>query len=612
MAVLDLLIIALYFAVVIGAGIWYRTRAAEDLTSYFLGGNRMNWLALAMSGSVSTFDITGTMWMVSILYVAGMRSFWNHWMWGFMLPAFGLAYIAIWVRRSGVMTGAEWMVTRFGTARGGQFARTAYALLAVITQASMIGFTFQGIGTFGTVYVPLEQLAAWMPWAEAFLTTYQAETLALLIFFLTTVYVVMGGLFGVVVTDVIQTVVLTGAGLFIAGVAFTELSPEAVARAVPSGWSRLTPTWSVANLGEAATATYELFGALVIVWVLKGFFLNAGGPGQMFDFQRYLAARDERDAAKLAAAWPFFLVIRWAMVAGMTLLALAGISNITDPESVMPLVLREYLPVGIRGLVIAGLLASFMSTFSSTANSGASYLIRDIWQPHFENEEQTDEGRLIRYSYYATVAMVLMGIAIGFQADSLSQIFDWIMMALGAGVVMPNFLRWHWWRLNGWGYGAGTVGGIVLSLIVLLFPSAPPFLTFPIILGGSLLASVGISLATAPTHPDVLVDFFESVRPFGFWEPVRADADPQPPEQEDCTDSPRRIAWNTLVAIVGVYGLYLAPMYLVGHWYTKATLWAGASLVASVVLYFTWYRHLPPARPPADPETEPEIASERT
>ena len=118
MSLLDIGIIVAYFAVVIGLGFWYQKRASENLESYFLSGRSMHWWALAMSGSVSTFDITGTMWIVSLLFLLGMKSMWIHWMWGVMMGAFFMAYMGKWVRRSNVLTAAEWMVTRFGSDTG--------------------------------------------------------------------------------------------------------------------------------------------------------------------------------------------------------------------------------------------------------------------------------------------------------------------------------------------------------------------------------------------------------------------------------------------------------------------------------------------------------------
>ena len=143
---IDYSIIILYLVVVIGFGFWYQKKASQNLQSYFLGGNRFHWLALAMSGSVSTFDITGTMWIVSLLFIMGMKSMWVHWMWGFMIGAFCLAFMGKWVRRSNVMTGAEWMVTRFGDGGAGKSARTVYALMAVITQFGLLKPLVQWLG----------------------------------------------------------------------------------------------------------------------------------------------------------------------------------------------------------------------------------------------------------------------------------------------------------------------------------------------------------------------------------------------------------------------------------------------------------------------------------
>jgi Na+/proline symporter len=591
LALIDYIVILFYFILVLGLGFWYARRAGESMESYFLGGKRMHWLTLAMSGAVSNFDITGTMWMVSVLYLLGMKSWWHHWMWGVMLPAFGLAYMAGWVRKSGVITGAEWMSTRFGDGPGGRAARICYAVMAVITCASFIGYAFQGIGKFATVYIPLERLAPRLGFASSLVTDYKPETLAVLVLSITTVYVVAGGLRSVVITDVIQTLILTMAAVLIAVVAYLKVTPETISSSVPDGWSSLWPAWRIPEFHGTDNAAYEMFGFLTIAWIIKGLFLNAGGPGQMYDFQRYLAARNARDAAKLAAAWPFFLVVRWAMVAGITLLALAGIANVTDPEMVMPMVLRTYLPAGLRGLVIAGLLAAFMSTFSSTANSGASYIVRDVWQPLFSPE--ADERSQIRGSYLATVGIVIAGIIIGFNAESIASIWSWIMMALGGAVIVPNVLRWHWWRMNGWGYAAGVIGGIILSLVPLFVSDMPVYKSFPLIAGGTLVASIVASLLTSPTDSKVLGDFYLMVRPFGAWTPINRGLAASGTEGDEASGLALRSIMNTLTAVIGITGLYLSPMYLVGHWYARSLLCVAAFVAAAVCLYFTWYQRLP-------------------
>ena len=574
MEIIDYCVVVGYFAIVIGLGFWYQRRASANLESYFLGGRRMHWLALAMSGSVSNFDITGTMWIVSLLFVMGMKSMWIHWMWGCMMAAFCLAYMGKWVRRSNVMTGAEWMVTRFGDGTPGRVARTAYALTAVVTLASFIGYAFQGIGKFASVYLPLSP-----HWC------------AILIIGITTLYVLLGGLYSVVATDVIQTVILTFASVLIALIAYAKLTPHTLSDALPTGWESLMPQWRIDRLAGTGHAEYQFFGALVVVWVLKGILLNAGGPAQMYDFQRFLAARSPREAAKVGAAWSVFLVVRWGMAMGIVLLALAGVANIEDPEQVMPIVLREYLPAGVRGFVIAGLLAAFMSTFSSTVNSGASYIVRDIWQPFFS--PNASQRALIRASYAANLGIVAVGIAIGFQAESIAEIWNWMMMALGAGVLIPNVLRWYWWRMNGWGYAAGALAGTVFSLVALFAPDAPMYVVFPPICLGSLAASIIVTLATRPVPDDILDAFFARVRPFGHWGPVRRRA-PEPADSRVGTaESAWRALLNTALGIVAVTGCYLAPMFLVGHWHIRALICAGAALVAVAILAVTWYPYLP-------------------
>ena len=574
MNLLDFFIIILYFAIVIGLGFWYHKRASQNLESYFLSNRSMHWLAIAMSGSVSTFDITGTMWIVSLLFVLGMKSMWIHWMWGVMMGAFFMTYMAKWVRRSNVLTAAEWMVTRFGKGRGGVLARTSYALMAVVTLSSFIGYAFQGIGKFAAVYVPLEP-----------------SVCAIAVISVTTLYVILGGLYSVVITQVIQTVILTLAGILIAAVAYFNLTPAVIADRIPADWISLVPRWRLDELAGTEHAGYELFGALVIVWVLKGLLLNAGGPAQMYDFQFFLATRNPRDAAKAGAAWSFFLIIRWGMTAGITLLAISGIVSVADPEQVMPIVLGKYLPMGLRGIVVAGLLAAFMSTFSATVNSAASFVVRDLFQPFFR--KAVSEKQLVTYSRVATVAIVVIGIAIGFRARSIAQIWNWIMMALGAGVIMPNVLRWYWWRMTGWGYAAGTLGGIVLSLIALFFPDAPMYVVFPPICLASCAASILGSYVSKPIDNTILVQFYEQVRPFGLWGPIKAESSLSPAELGRKSERFSITVLNTVVGIIAITGYYLFPMYLVGHWHTYALLCLGTALAATGCLALTWYPALP-------------------
>lgn len=595
MSTLDAAIILLFFVALIGIGVWQQRKAAASMENYFLGGNRIHWLALAMSGSVSTFDISGTMWMVTLIYLFGMKSVWNHWMWGFLMAAFFMSYMGKWVRRSRVMTGAEWMITRFGDRADGRAARYAYALMAVITLIGLTSYGFEGIGKFSAEYVQ----TGLDPEANV-------RVCALTIFGIATIYTLLGGLEAVVITNVLQTCILVVASIVIAGIAYFELTPESVAAIAPvdgGSFTSLWPEWELKNVDAlpAGYQSYRMFGLLVLVWVAKGLMLNLGGPGQMFDFQMFLSARDPRDAAKVGAAWSAFLIVRWAMVMGIALLAIsAGIAIVDgqgtlDAEIVMPRVLAKYLGSGVLGLVLAGLLAAFMSTFAATVNSGASYLVRDLWQPLFQ--PQASEKHLVRASYVATIAIVGAGILIGLYASSIRQVWDWIMMALGAAFVIPNVLRWYWWRFNGMGYAAGTLAGLA-GAMPLLFMSLmnidpPIFYTFPALCGVSLVASLIGTFVGRPTEDAVLLEFYKSIRPFGAWGPIRSRANLSAEELNNPGESVGYAVINVTLACVAIFGAYVSPMYLVGHWHWNALAWAVVSAAAMIALKFTWYDHLP-------------------
>lgn len=584
MNTLDYAIIALYFVVVLGVGFWYQRRAARDIESYFLGGKSLNWLVLSMAGAMSNYDITGTMWIVTLLTLFGMKSMWNHWMWGFLMGAFFMAFMGKWVRRSGVMTGAEWMVTRFGSRRDGRAARIAYSLMAVVTLTAFIGYAFQGIGKFTAVYIPTG-----LPPETA------ATVCAVGVFALTTMYVLLGGLYSVVVTNVIQTAILTAASVVIAAVAYRTVTPELLAEKLPLGWASLGFAWRLddsAALAGTGYAGYELFGALVILWVIKGLLLNLGGPGQMYDFQLFLATRDAREAAKVGAAWSGFLVVRWAMAMGIALLAVVGVGNVGDPERVMPIVLQQYLPAGFRGLVIAGLLAAFMSTFGATVNSAASYLVRDWWQPL--SRSSGESRSLIWASYASTLSVVVIGALIGWSVPSIGRIFSWIMMELGAAFVIPNVLRWFWWRLNGWGYAAGTLAGLLGAVAVPFLPSELPlYVTFPAICGMSLVGCLAGTWLSRPTDREVLLTFYRTVRPFGAWGPIREQSGLTFLQRNAPSESPALALVNLALGGAAVLGAYLSPMYLVGHWHAQSLGWFAVTAVSAAVLYFTWYRTLP-------------------
>lgn len=591
MHTIDKAIIILYVGCLLAIGWSLRRKAAGSEESYFLANRRLPWWILSMSGAVSTYDITGTMWVISLLYLYGVRSMWVHWLWGFMMGAFLMSYTGKWVRRSKVITGAQWMSTRFGEGREGEAARGVMTFMAVLFSVSVIAYAFTGIGKFASEFLP------WSP-----------QTCGVVIIGVTTIYVVLGGLYSVVITDVIQTVVLTGAALGLAILAFlkTDLSatlekvaagwrtayPGEVAEKAVQGWDSIWPSWDMPFLVQNAA---YIFGPFLVVWILKGILLNAGGPAQLYDFQRFLSVRSARDASKAGGLWSFFLLSRWAMCMGVVVLGLTMLEPVFDVgygETVLPKVLKGIsLPIGLKGIILAGFFAAFMSTFDSTVNVAASYLVEDFYKRFLRPSAERRE--VIYAGYAASVLVVVIGIVIGMGQKTIAGIWGWIMMAYGAVALIPNVLRWYWWRFNGWGYTYGTLGGIVvLFTLTVFFPGWKETRTFPIIASTSLICSLLGTFLAKPTDSTVLEGFYKNVQPGGRWGPVaRSVGQKCTGFKKDCSFGIELL--NTLFGIVLIMCLYLASVTVVLHMFSTVLPLLAVGGVAACILYFTWYRNLP-------------------
>jgi solute:Na+ symporter, SSS family len=570
LSTVDVVIIFAYLAVVVSLGLVMKRRAAKNLNSYFLGGRSLPWWALAMSGSSSYFDITGTMWIVSLFVVIGIKGMWLQWMWGFILPAFYMAFMGKWIRRSGVMTGSEWMETRFGSGKAGEFARGSYTLYAVLMITAFLAYGATGMGKFGSVYLPFSD-----------------HICAALIIGVTGIYVIAGGFHGVVMVEIFQTIVLSAGAIFIAYLGYSRVSPQMLASKVPAGWGSIIPHWDSAYL---ANTEYQLLGALLIIYVIKGLLLSLSGPEQLYDFQRFLAAKNPKDASKLGALWGAIHTVRWPMAMALAVMGIVGgyaIKTGADAEKILPMVIGGFSP-GLRGLLIAALLSGFLATFNSTVNGGASYIVKDIYHKYIN--PSASQRKLILASYVSSAVLIALGILVSFKAESIGQMFTLIMITFGAGVLMPNVLRWYWWRINGGGYAAGATSGMALSLLQALFlKDMSVFVAFPAILITVLFITVIVSLLTEPTDGATLANFYKNVQPAGFWGPVAAEAKSAGLKLRPTA---KRDFGNATIAMPWIVCMYMCPIYAVLHRWHEAAISGGIVVALSTVLFFTWYLKL--------------------
>src|SRR5271170_1891887 len=210
---IDIAIVLVYFLTAVLIGVWVSRRGAKDLNSYFLGGKSLPWYLLGISNASGMFDISGTMWLVYVLFVYGLKSIWLPWVWPTFNQIFLIIFLSAWLRRSNVLTGAEWIQTRFGRGTGANLAHLSVVLFALISVVGMLAYLFKGSGKFVVVI---------LPWHFTGLSQgmFSDENIyAIIIMVLTSFYVIRGGMLSVVITEVLQFVILTVAAIIIGLVA---------------------------------------------------------------------------------------------------------------------------------------------------------------------------------------------------------------------------------------------------------------------------------------------------------------------------------------------------------------------------------------------------------
>jgi Na+/proline symporter/heme/copper-type cytochrome/quinol oxidase subunit 4 len=604
--VIDIAIIVAYLLSTVFIGYWVSHRASQSMQNYFLGGNSMPWYMLGISNASGMFDISGTMLLVSWMFVYGLKSVWIPWLWPTFNQIFLMVYLSAWLRRSKVMTGAEWIKTRFGTGRGAQLSHLIVVIYAFLSIIGFFTYAFKGIGKFAQTF---------LPW------NLSANEYALILIGITAIYVIKGGMISVVITEVVQFFILSIASFAVGIIAMRKVAPEMLHRVVPAGWDNIFFGWHLnldwSTLLPAATEKvaqdgYGLFAFFVMMLLFKGIPISAAGPAPNYDMQRVLSAKDPREASMMSA-WVNIVLTppRYFLVIGLTVLAAAfygpnlrTMGTHMDFELVLPYALGRFVPVGLLGFLIAGLLAAFMSNFAATVNAAPPYFVNDIYK-RFINPNASAET-YVRLSYLASFAVVVIGVVIGWNVDSVNSVVVWIVSGLWGGYTASNVLKWYWWRFNGYGYFWGMVTGIasavVMPKIVPLVPLAQHLLEkysinmevviiFPLVLGISLIGCLLGTFLTKPESDAVLIDFYKRVRPWGFWGPILNKVLQEDPNFKRNKDFARDM-FNIAVGIVWQIALVALPLYVVIQEFYRAGLALAVILATSAILKFTWFDHL--------------------
>lgn len=601
LSTLDIAIVVGFLVAVTAIG-WFASRAAsQGVEDYFLGGNKIPWWVLGISSATSNFDMAGTMIIVAVVYSLGYQGFLVEIRGGVGLSlAFLLVFLGKWLRRSRVMTSAEWMKLRFGTDRSGRAAHLLSAIANIVLSLGMIIYFSKGAGKFLTHFIPIPDFT----FAGVTITGEVVNTAVMVGVGL--FYTLLSGLYGVVFTDVAQMLLLGFTAIYVTVVAY-GMAPDV---AYPSGMLDLSLTVDATQGGAASLVArdaaawgpiFELFGLAVGMWVIRTVLEGMGGVGGYTD-QRFFAARSEREASLLTLEAVVLSIMRWTMVAGLVVMGLhlvqsggAGADMIRgDPEQVLPVVLSELLPSGVRGIVVAGLVAAAMSTFDSTLNAGASYIVRDIYQDYVNPSAGKDD--LMRVSRWATVGLCIAGVGLAAVVPNINEIWQLITMGIGAGMFVPLFLRWYWPRLTGWGFAVGTGAGIGGALVVNTGLSWPLVQAFPTVIACALVGAVGTSLVTAPASRAVLVRFWLQINPWGMWRDVAEQAQHEgelhADEMRARATERRRDGIAVFFSVPFQLSALLASMAVVWHDWARASALGAVAVLGAAGLYWFWYRNL--------------------
>lgn len=611
---IDVLIIIAYLASTVVIGLILKKRAEKDKNSYLLGGNTMPWYMLGLSNASGMFDISGTMWLVTIGFVYGLKSVWIPWLWPVFNQIFLMMFLSAWLRRSNVTTGAEWINTRFGKDSGSKLSHGIVVVFALISGLGFLAYGFIGLGKFMEIFIPWEVVNQYLNLDIA--PQYIPHLYGIAFTLFAVFYSVLGGMISIVWADVLQYTIMTLASVAIAIIAFKAVAANGIN--VPDGWMNpffgktLDIDWTnyIADVNQKVRDDgYTMFSAFFMMMLCKGILLSLAGPAPNYDMQKILATKSPSEAAKMSGFVSVVLMpVRYLMISGFFVLAIIFYDKLDllvagkiDFEQILPSAIDQFVPTGLLGLLLAGLLAAFMSTFAGTLNAAQAYITNDIYLKYIK--PQASNLSIKRANYTVGIIVVVVSIILGMMAKNVNQVLQLLVSALWGGYTAANVLKWYWWRFNSNGYFWGMLAGIAASAVPMFFPgllatlfpdSAPDIRVlyfFPFILIPSVIGCLVATLISKPTDMNVLKDFYKKVRPWGFWNPVL---------KEVLADDPTFVRnknfkldmMNVLIGIIWQTSLVMLPIFFVLHKLGPMFIVILLIAATSTVLKFTWWDKL--------------------
>jgi Na+/proline symporter len=568
LATLDWIIIIAFLALSMGISLFYRKRASGNLSDFFLGGRNLPWYIAGISMVATTFAADTPLAVTGLVVKNGISGNWLWWnmLAGGMLTTFFFA--RLW-RRSGVITEVELIELRYSGPEAAFLRGLRAIYLGLFMNVLVIGWVNVALASIfmGMFGIPQEQII----W-------YVAGAMAVAV-----IYTTISGLWGVAVTDVVQfTIAMIGTAVL----AYVVVTSEQIGgisglqeKLADKPWAfEFFPSIgnSAADVGSTLTISVGAFLAFIGVQWWSSWYPGAEPGGGGYVAQRMMSAKDENQAVYATLLfqvahyalrpWP------WILVALCTLVLYPGLEN---PGMGYIKAMNDFLPAGLKGLLVVAFLAAYLSTISTQLNWGAGYLVNDVYK-RFSAKNSTDK-ELITASRLATVFLCLLGIAVTPMITSIEDTWKFIMEC-GAGLGLVLILRWYWWRINAWSEIAATVApfiGYAISKFYLgwEFPNS-----FFLTVGFTTVSWLLVTFITKPTEKQTLTSFYNKVQPGGWWAPISAT------QPEGFKPGYLALCW--LSGITFTYAMLFGVGKFIFGEYSLAAIWLVTAVIALGLLRF--------------------------
>ena len=509
MAFLDILVVLLYFIFSFGIAIYYSRRAGKSTDEFFLSGRNLPWYLAGLSMVATTFAADTPLAVTELVAKNGIAGNWIWWNFAFggMLTVFFFA--RLW-RRAGIMTEAEFAEIRY-SGKPARFLRGFRALyLGLFMNIIIMGWVNKALATI---------LVGLFGISESQVYFYVFACMLMVAF-----YAALSGLWGVVVTDAFQFFIAMAGCIILAIIVVNSSSiggMEGLQKKLPDFAFNFFPqVTDAASLGGAFALTVTSFLAYVgIIW-WASWYPGAEPGGGGYIAQRMMSAKNEKHSL---FATLFFQVAHYAfrpwpwIIVGLCTLVLYPELSTADKGMGYIYAMRDFLPVGLKGLLVAAFFAAYMSTIATQLNWGTSYIINDFYRRFLVQDK--DEKHYVLSSRISTIILMIISVIVTLFITRISGAWAFIMEC-GAGVGLVLILRWFWWRINAWSEISAMITPFVIYPFLLIFKINFPDTLFVLVPATTIVWLI-VTFATAPTDSSVLESFYRKIHPGGrLWRKV--------------------------------------------------------------------------------------------